>query len=260
VIEGREPLRPDEIALGSITLGRLGGQLGDTVTVAASQRPARRLRVVGRVVLHQPGWDSVITPGKGGIVHPDELRRLVPHPSVAYPGSFLVRFVPGADRDQAVATLRRDLPGFLYTPRPHAEVRNLQRVAGLPGLLAALVALLALAMMAHALVTSVRRRRRDLAVLMTLGFLRRQVAVTVAWQATAFAVIALALGVPLGMAVGRWTWHLAAGALGVDSGPVAPLPGILAVVAGTLVAANLVAAGPGRAASRLRPAAALRSE
>jgi ABC-type lipoprotein release transport system permease subunit len=39
-----------------------------------------------------------------------------------------------------------------------------------------------------------------------------------------------------------------------------PLAAMLAVAAGTVLTANLVAAAPGRAASRLRPAAALRSE
>jgi ABC-type lipoprotein release transport system permease subunit len=260
VIEGREPLRPDEIALGSTTLRRLGRRVGDTVTVAAGQEPARRLRVVGRVVLHQPGWDSVVTPGKGGLLHPDELRRLVPDHSLEYPGSFLVRFVPGANRERALAELRRDLRGLMFMPRPHAEVRNLQRVGGLPGLLAGLVALLALAMMTHALVTSVRRRRRDLAMLKTLGFVRGQVGATVAWQATTFAVVALALGLPLGLVAGRWAWQLTADALGVQSAPVVPLAAMLAVAAGTVLTANLVAAAPGRAASRLRPAAALRSE
>ena len=129
-----------------------------------------------------------------------------------------------------------------------------------PGCSPGLVALLALAMMTHTLVTSVRRRRRDLAVLKTLGFVRGQVAATVAWQATTFAVVALVVGVPLGVAAGRWAWELTAAALGVASGPVVPGAAILAVAAGTLLAANLVAAVPGRAAGRLRPAAALRSE
>jgi ABC-type lipoprotein release transport system permease subunit len=40
---------------------------------------------------------------------------------------------------------------------------------------------------------------------------------------------------------------------------VPPLP-VLAVAAGALVVANLAAAGPGRAAARIRPAVALRSE
>ncbi len=102
VIEGHEPRRPDEITLGSITLGSLNKQVGDTVTVAANQQPAQSLRVVGRVVLNQPGYDltGAITPGKGGLVHPDLLRRLAPHPAFAYPGALLVRIQPVADRSR----------------------------------------------------------------------------------------------------------------------------------------------------------------
>jgi ABC-type lipoprotein release transport system permease subunit len=148
----------------------------------------------------------------------------------------------------------------VLTPKPHGDVRNLQRVANLPGLLAGLVALLALGTVTHTLVTSVRRRRRDLAVLKALGFTRGQVAATVCWQATTFAVVALAVGLPLGVAAGRWAWQLTADTLGVHSSPVVPLAAMAAAAAGTVLAANLVAAVPGRAASRLRPAVALRSE
>jgi FtsX-like permease family len=260
VIEGREPLRPSEIALGSLTLQEVGRRVGETVTLVSDEQPPLHLRVVGRVVLHQPGFDSVITPGRGGMVHPQVMRRLAPDPLYSYPSAFLVRLDPAADREQVTAQIRRDFAGRLIIPQPHADVRNVQRVAGLPALLAALVVLLALGTVTHTLVTSVRRRRRDLAVLKALGFVRRQVSATIAWQATTFAVVALAVGVPLGLAAGRWAWELTAAALGVDSGSVVPVPAILAVAAGTVLAANLVAAVPGRAASRLRPAAALRSE
>jgi hypothetical protein len=208
VIEGREPLRPDEIALGSLTLRSLGRRVGDTVTLAAERRPARPLRVVGRVVLNQPGCDCVITQGKGGIVHPDLFRDLAPEPELAHPSTFLVRLDVGVDRDRAMARLQREFAGTMFSPRPHADVRNLQRVADLPALLGALVVLVALGTVAHAVVTSVRRRRRDLAVLKALGLVRGQVAATIAWQATTFAVVALGLGVPLGIAVGRWAWQL----------------------------------------------------
>jgi hypothetical protein len=157
----------------------------------------------------------VLTPGKGGILHLDEMRRLAPDHLLVYPGTFAVRLQPGADWDRAMGRLRRDFPGTMHAPRPHAEVRNLQRVGNLPGLLALLVGVLGLGTMTHTLVTSVRRRRRDLAVLKTLGFVR---------------------------------------------GPVVPLAAMLAVAAGTVLATNLVAAVPARAASRLQTAAVLRSE
>jgi hypothetical protein len=129
-----------------------------------------------------------------------------------------------------------------------------------PGLLAGLVALLALGTVTHALVTSVRRRGRDLAILKTLGFERIQVSQTVAWQATTFALLATLVGVPLGIAGGRWAWRLVADQLGVASGPVVSPASVLAIAAGALLAANLAAAGPGWAAARVQPAAVLRSE
>jgi hypothetical protein len=256
VLEGREPLRPDEVALGSLTLRALGKGVGDTVTFGAD---SRQLRVVGRLVLNDGGYDASITPGKGAVVHPDLYPPLV-GASLVYPAMFVVRFAPGADRIQAIARLRADFGGTVIGPRPHSDVRNVQRVGYLPGLLATLVALLAVGTIAHALVSSIRRRRRDMAILKTLGFVRGQVSAMVAWQATTFAAVAILAGLPLGIAAGRWAWRLTAEQLGVASPPVSPPLAILAIAAGAVVAANLIAAPPGWIAGRLRPALVLRSE
>ena len=170
--------------------------MGDTVTMAAEHQPARRLRVVGRVVLNAPGNEGLISPGRGGLIHLELFRDLASEAAV-FPSTFLVRLNPAFDRDQAMTRLQREFPGKMtMTPRPHPDIGNLQRVTGLLSLLAALVVLLALGTMTHALVTSTRRRRRDLAVLMTLGLVRGQVRATVAWEATTFAVLALGVGLP----------------------------------------------------------------
>jgi ABC-type lipoprotein release transport system permease subunit len=145
-------------------------------------------------------------------------------------------------------------------PRPPSNVENLGRVGGLPNVLAGLLALLAAAALAHLLVTSVRRRRRDLAILKSLGFVRGQVSAAVAWQATTVAVFALAVGLPLGVALGRWTWSLLIDRVGLGAEPATPGLTLLAGVAGTVLVANLVAAWPGRVAARTSPAVALRSE
>jgi predicted lysophospholipase L1 biosynthesis ABC-type transport system permease subunit len=123
-----------------------------------------------------------------------------------------------------------------------------------------LVALLAVGTVAHALVSAVHRRRRDVAIFKTLGFVRGQVSAMVAWQATTFAVAAVLAGLPLGLAAGRWAWRLTAEQLGVASPPVWPPLPMLAVAAGAVVAANLIAAPPGWVAGRLRPALVLHSE
>jgi ABC-type lipoprotein release transport system permease subunit len=104
--------------------------------------------------------------------------------------------------------------------------------------------------LAHVLLTSVRRRRRDLAVLRTLGMSRRQVQAVVAWQAVALASTALALGVPLGVVADRWAWAVFAGSAGVAGDASVPPPLLLLAVPAALLAAVLIAAGPGWAAAR----------
>jgi FtsX-like permease family len=259
VVEGRSPTQPDEIALGSIIMRTLGKRIGDTV-LASSGGAAQRLRVVGRVIFNNTALATEeVGPGKGGIVHVDLWRRLRPGVPVA-PVSFFVRLDPDSDRRRAVQQLQHDFPNTVVFPLKQPDLTNLERVGYLPGLLAGLVAVLAFGTVTHALVTSVRRRRRDLAMLKTLGFTRGQVIQTMAWQATTFALVAALAGLPVGMAAGRWAWRLVANQLGVVSGPVVPPAPVLAIATGALLAANLVAAGPGWVAARIRPAAVLRSE
>jgi hypothetical protein len=258
VLEGREPIRAGEITLGTNTLRTLGKHVGDTVAMAVDAgQPSRRLRVVGRMVLSAGPLDTAIAPGKGAVVDFEVFRRLAPETAVQV---FLVRLDPAVDRGRTVDGLRRAFPGTVVRPLAHPDISDLQRVGYLPGLLAALVVLLALGTVTHALVSSTRRRRRDLAILKTLGFLRRQVSATVAWQATAFATAAVLVGLPLGVAVGRWAWQLVAVQLGVVPEPIVPPLGVLAIAGGALLAANLIAAMPGWVAGRLLPALVLRSE
>ena len=65
------------------------------------------------------------------------------------------------------------------TFRATVDLVNFGRVHSLPAIIAGLMAVVASAMLGHTLVTSVRRRRRDLAILKTLGFQRHQVTTTV---------------------------------------------------------------------------------
>jgi predicted lysophospholipase L1 biosynthesis ABC-type transport system permease subunit len=129
-----------------------------------------------------------------------------------------------------------------------------------PVALSGLLALLAAGTLAHTLASSTRRRRRDLAILKTLGFVRRQVRHAIAWQATTIVAIALLIGLPTGVAAGRWAWHIFATQLGVLPEPAVPLITIFIAIPGALALANLIAAPPGRAAARNQSATVLRSE
>jgi ABC-type lipoprotein release transport system permease subunit len=118
----------------------------------------------------------------------------------------------------------------------------------------------ALASLALALGSSVRRRRRDLALLKTFGFTRRQLAATVCWQAIATVAAGLLVGVPLGIVAGRWLWNLFARELDVVPEPTTPVLLILAISALALLVGILAAAIPARVARRVQPARILRTE
>jgi hypothetical protein len=217
-------------ARANLFLALLVGLAGALVLAAAagarrSEAALPRFLAANQTVdaaVYVPLASPVVAPGKGVIVHADLWRRLSPPGSPVSPSFFVVRLDPAADRRLAILRLQHDFPNTVALPLKQPELTDLERVGHLPGLLAGLVALLALGTVTHALVTSVRRRRRDLATLKTLGFTRGQVSATVAWQATAFALLAAAVGVPLGIAGGRWAWLLVADQLGVVPDPVVP--------------------------------------
>jgi putative ABC transport system permease protein len=126
--------------------------------------------------------------------------------------------------------------------------------------LAALAACLGGVALSNTMTVFVRRRRRDLAILKALGFSKRQNAATVAWQATSFTLAALALGLPLGVAAGRWAWYLAAAQLESAAPPAVRVVAIALVVPAALLAGNALAALPACAAARTEPGIALRRE
>ena len=255
VIEGRVPQLPTEILLGTKTLDALDAAVGERVTVAVGGRE-RPMRIVGRGVLPVVGDGGL---GRGAFLTFDGMRSLTPGVDRNYA---VVRFAPGVDRDAVVQRLAPAFSGSdaAATQALPVDLVNFGRVDNMPRVIAALMALLAVAALAHALFTAVRRRRRDLAVLKTLGFGRRQLAATVAWQASVLALLAVVVGIPLGIAAGRWAWKIFADSLGVVYEPVVPVALVAAVVPAALVLANLVAAVPGWMAARTQAATVLRAE
>ena len=101
---------------------------------------------------------------------------------------------------------------------------------------------------------------RELAVLKTLGFNRRQVRATVAWQAMTLATVGLLIGIPAGLLVGSVVWRAVADGLGVTTTPFVPALGFVLTIPAVLAGVNLIGFFPGRAAARTRPAVALATE
>ena len=127
-------------------------------------------------------------------------------------------------------------------------------------MLGALLGVLALLAVGHAIATGVRRRHRELALLKTLGFERRQIRATIFWQATAIGAVGLAVGLPLGGLAGAAIWRRIANGLGVASTVTVPFVAFALLALGLLLVVNLVALVPAWAAARTQPGVALRAE
>ncbi len=254
VIEGREPRAPDEVVIGTKSLRAVGRSVGDVVEVEAGDRVAR-VTIVGRGVIPSIGESDEGGLGEGAFLTSEGLRRLVPE---AATNLFPVRYAAGVGAGSDVLSEFADFG--VQTAEPPSGVADLARIDDLPGILSGLLVMVAAATLSHTLITTVRQRRRDLAILKTLGFERRQVWTTVAWQATALVLVALVLAVPIGIAGGRWLWTLFADDLGIVPAPVVPVVAVLVLVPAGLAVTNLIAALPGRSAAATRPALVLRSE
>jgi len=251
--------------LGAATMRRLHLHLGSPLRASVQGAPPKTVSVVGSGVIPPLGASGRF--GEGAFVRYSALKGLcncdAPPPDVAF-----LRFIPGADREREakrIAGLLRKIetpeaPFQVSSPDDPKDLLNFGRVRNMPLILAGLIALLATATLAHVLVSGITRRRRDLAILKTIGFVRGQVRRTVAWQATTLAVVALAIGVPFGIAAGRWLWTTFATNLGVFPEPRIPAIAVALVVPGTIVLANLVALLPARSAARTQPASILRTE
>ena len=252
VIEGRAPTRDDEVLLGTKTMSELHLQIGDKVWVQGVALGRRKMRIVGRGVLPSSYHNEL---GQGAAMTWSAYQKL----GLGARGDFAIeaRVASGADRAETLAKLQRR---FGRSPGLPSALADFGGVADLPEIISALLVAVAAGALAQTLVLEVRHRRRDLAILKTIGFDRRQLRATVAWQATTFAAVGLLVGLPLGDAVGRWAWNLFADQLGVVPEAVTSVPLLLLIIPGAILLANLVAVAPARIAAGTRPAAVLRAE
>ena len=233
-----------------------GLQIGDSVEVTNLAGASFDLRVVGTAMINDTFEAS---PGRGGVVTPGFIAEAAPE-LAGHGDPIILSLTPDADVSAFADRLRDEVDYQVNQPLQQIAIRNVGRIRSLPYVMAAVVAMLALASLVHALVLAVGRHRRVLGVLKGLGFTRRQVGATVAWHATTYAVVVLVVALPLGVIAGRWGWRLVAESLGVPAVPIVPLMAPMLVVVALLALANAAAVYPAWRAARLSTASALRAE
>jgi hypothetical protein len=259
---GRQPSGTDEIALSTPVMHQLGVHLGSRVPVqvTAIRGPTRMLTVVGQEM--GPGPATNTTTAGWVLMSRNALLAFLPaaeQQNVPPTSDAFLDFVPGRETQAHLTELERQIGSEykVYTAEPPTDILNFGRVQDLPELLALLLTALATATLFLTLLSSARRRRTDLAVMKTLGYRPRQLRAVVAWQSSAMTTVGLAVGIPLGIAFGRWLWLLVADHLGILPETVIPGWQIAAMAAAALAVANIAAAWPGRVAARTPAAIAL---
>ncbi len=268
-----------QVVLGQATMAQLHTRIGDTVR-AVTEGGGATFTIVGTTTLPAIGISQGLHTSMGTGAYA-ALRGLTNDAPAACDGPTMifVRLRPGVSAAAGRASLQRiaarsntifDAFGptsacagqyisLVGAQRP-AEIVNYQSMGDTPDFFAIGLAVGAVAALGLTLTASVRRRRRDLALFKTLGFVRRQLMAAVAWQSTIAVGIGTVIGVPLGIIAGRVLWTLFARAIYVVPAPSVPAPVIGLIVVGSLVLANLVAAVPGRLAARTPTALLLRAE
>jgi hypothetical protein len=274
VLSGHALEAPNQIVLGEATLAELHEHLGGTVMLDNGSRKPVPLRIVGTATLPTIGSSGSIHTemGSGAVLDyqliPPAARNGFGDP-LPGPNAVLVRlrtgFPPSLELDSlhrvaaATSTTANFGVAVVGVQRP-AEIVSYRSMGVTPDFLGGTLAAGAVVALALTLVASVRRRRRDLALLKALGFTRRQIAAAVAWQSSLAVLIGTVLGVPLGVALGRFLWDVFAHEIHVVPAPTVPTVSIVLIAVGALVLANVVATLPARAAARTPTALVLRAE
>ncbi len=263
ILEGRIPAKPNEVALGSTTLRQSGLRIGDRVEVSiASAQDSENVvadkaeyAIVGRAIIPQLFFEPH-EPGEGAAMTIDAYFRLETPNRDEIPA--LVRVRDGVDLGAFAQEQRKH--AFVAVRQTRGDMVTIERLSSVPLALAGFLAAMAAATLVHALLSTIRRRRRDLAILKTLGFRRRQIRTTVLWQSATLVLASCVFAIPAGVIAGRALWRLFANQIAVLPRPAVPVGWVLALLPAGLLIAALAALLPARAAGRTKAASVLRTE
>ncbi len=270
-VAGNLPVGDDQVGLGVSTMRQVGARLGSVVDITFTTHSGaprtEPYRVVSQVSFPQLG--GFVSLGTGiltttaGLVHV----ACPPGPHLALctqkvaklsSGGLRASFVPGPSGKAALDRYLAAYPSITSRPLAPTSLVNFGEAVNFPLIFGAMLAVFGAATLAHLLVVSVSRRRKEVGLLKVLGFVNHQVVSTVSWQATTLALVGVIVGVPLGLVVGRTVWNTFANNLGAVPVAVVPILLIGAIAAGVLVVANLIAIAPAWVATRSKASDLLR--
>jgi hypothetical protein len=270
-VSGHLPQGGSQVALGASTMRQVGAHVGSVVPITVTRPSGAKRTVAFRVVSQVAfpvlagvaglGEGALFTiPGYEGAACPPGPKQATCRQAVigTSNGGMLASFARGARGKAAINHYLHSYAALSVLPTTPVSLVNFGEAVNFPLIFGVMLALFGAATLLHLLVVSVARRRREVGLLKVLGFVNRQVASSVSWQATTLALVGIVVGVPLGLAVGQEVWKTFASNLGVVPVAVVPVWLVVGLVVGVLAVANLIAVAPALASSRSRPGQLLR--
>ncbi len=273
LVAGRAVAGDRDIALGTKTIEQLGLRIGGHASIA-SGGSSTEFTVVGTLTFPSIGSGGAdhTSLGRGALLSSNALTGLAAPGAKCgksqdeiCPQATLFDVAPRSAGGQVVRRIAAANPdgtvgGTYEQPVTRAAViRNFDTMRSFPIILASVLTIAALVAFGGTLYGTKRARRRDLAVLQTLGLTRPQVRATLTTQAFVTLVVIRIVGVPVGIAVGRVLWTNFARGIGVTADPSVPVLLLVAVGVGGILVCSVQTAALA-AAGRTSTADALRSE
>ena len=271
-VNGHLPSGDGQIGLGTTTMRQVGARIGSvvrvTVPLPSGGRRTVPFHVVARMSLPVLGGIAGLGTGAAFTISGYEDAVCPPGPRQSAcrqsvegtnNGGILASVVAGPRGQAAInhyVNAYQSITALAVTP---TSLVNFGEAVNFPLIFGVILAAFGAATLLHVLVVSVSRRRREVGLLKVLGFVDRQVASVVVWQATTLAVVGVVIGVPLGVAIGQAVWRAFATNLGVVPVSVVPIWLVVGLAAGVIAVANLLAVTPALVASRSRPGQLLRT-
>lgn len=246
VLTAGAPARPGQVELGDLLAARLHLHPGDAITLAG-----HRFSVSG---IFHAGTAYVDT---GVVSTLSDAQSLAGH-SHEEVTTFAVRLTPQVPAGQGVRELTSAFPGVIAISRPGQAARagvNSQLISNAVGLIVVLALIIGVLAVANTMLAAILERRRELALLATIGWSGRQLGELVLGEALAVSLLGTAIGLVLGLAASR----LLPGALGL-SDFIAPQLSISSLGLASLIGMLIGAIGalyPMWRVLRIRPVLAL---
>ncbi len=253
-VAGHPPVGDTQIGLGITTMHEVDAHIGSVVNVTVTTHSGAQRTEPFRVVSQNsfPQLGGFVSLGTGVLMTTADLVHIAcpagGHQATCrqktgglQTGGIRVSFASDPRGRSALGHYLATYAPITTRPVAPTSLVNFGEAVNFPLIFGAILAVFGAATLAHLLVVSVSRRRREMGLLKVLGFVNGQVVSTVSWQATTLALVSVVVGVPLGLVIGRSVWNAFADNIGVVPVAVVPLLLIAAVTAGVLIGANLIA-------------------